>query len=84
MQRLLRRAGRSGGPGGMMGGAPVLEINPRHPLIVALAAQTTAEAALDEAAVMLLDLARVQDGDLPKDPAGFARRVERALAQGLG
>jgi hypothetical protein len=22
----------------------------------------------------------VQDGELPKDPAGFARRVERALA----
>jgi hypothetical protein len=28
---------------------------------------------------LLFDLARVQDGDLPKDPAGFARRIERAL-----
>ena len=26
---------------------------------------------------MLLDLARLQDGDLPKDPSGFARRIER-------
>jgi hypothetical protein len=33
---------------------------------------------------MLLDLARIQDGELPKDPAGFARRVERRLADGLG
>jgi molecular chaperone HtpG len=30
---------------------------------------------------MLLDLARVQDGDLPRDPAAFARRIETALAQ---
>jgi molecular chaperone HtpG len=33
---------------------------------------------------MLLDLARVQDGDLPRDPAGFARRIEAALAAAFG
>jgi molecular chaperone HtpG len=82
MQRLLRRAGRSG-----YSAAPVLEINPRHALIAALATQAATQAAqetgVEEAAAMLLDLARVQDGDLPKDPAGFARRVERALAQAI-
>jgi molecular chaperone HtpG len=78
MQRLLRRAGRSG-----YSAAPVLEINPRHALIAALATQAAQETGVEEAAAMLLDLARVQDGDLPKDPAGFARRVERALAQAI-
>jgi molecular chaperone HtpG len=28
----------------------------------------------------LLDLARVQDGDSPRDPVAFARRVAEALA----
>ena len=28
----------------------------------------------------LLDLARVQDGDMPTDPAAFARRITAALA----
>jgi molecular chaperone HtpG len=35
---------------------------------------------VSEAAGLLFDLARVQDGELPRDPAGFARRIERALA----
>ncbi|NKC33443.1 molecular chaperone HtpG [Falsiroseomonas selenitidurans] len=77
MQRLLRRAGRSFGAS-----APVLEINPRHPLIRHLAAQATAEADLAESAGMLLDLARIQDGEAPRDPAGFARKVAARLAGG--
>lgn len=76
MQRLLRRAGRNA-----MASAPVLELNPRHPLIAALAARATAGEALEEQAGMLLDLARIQDGDLPRDPAGFARLVGAALAK---
>ena len=76
MQRLLRRAGRGFGAGG-----PILEVNPRHPLLRALAARLAAGADLVEEAGLLLDLARVQDGDTPRDPAGFARRVAAALAQ---
>ncbi|MGV7032660.1 molecular chaperone HtpG [Methylobacterium symbioticum] len=72
MQRLLRRAGR--GPGG----APVLEINPRHALIRALASGPAE--AVTEAAGTLLDLARIQDGDTPRDPVAFARSVTAALA----
>jgi molecular chaperone HtpG len=34
----------------------------------------------DEKAGLLLDLARVQDGDTPRDPAAFARQVAAALA----
>ncbi len=72
MQRLLRRAGRAGA------GKPALEINPRHALIRALAASPESE--LPEAAGMLLDLARIQDGDSPRDPAAFTRKVAAALA----
>jgi molecular chaperone HtpG len=75
MQRLLKRAGRLGASA-----PPVLEINPRHTLIAALAKQADAGKDVAPDAELLLDLARVQDGDLPTDPAAFARRVERALA----
>jgi molecular chaperone HtpG len=75
MQRMLRRAGREAGPG-----LPVLEINPRHALIRRLAAEAQGGAALEDQAGLLLDLARVQDGDSPRDPAAFARRVAEALA----
>ncbi|MDE2583334.1 MAG: molecular chaperone HtpG [Rhodospirillales bacterium] len=79
MQRLLRRSGR-GGPLP----APVLEVNPRHALIAALAARAGETDLLGPAAETLLDLARVQEGDLPRDPGGFARRVTELLAGSLG
>ncbi len=67
MQRLLRRAGRA-----MMPSVPVLELNPRHKLIEALSDKLQDETLIGEAAGTLLDLARVQEGDLPRDPAQFA------------
>ena len=76
MQRLLRRAGR-----GLGGGRPILEINPRHALIQALSARAEAGEDIAQAAGMLLDLARVQDGDAPRDPVAFARAVAAALAE---
>ncbi|MDO9713448.1 molecular chaperone HtpG [Paracraurococcus lichenis] len=75
MQRLLRRAGRAGGTG-----QPVLEVNPRHPLIRRLAETVATDTTLEETAGLLFDLARLQDGDVPRDPAAFARRVAAALA----
>jgi molecular chaperone HtpG len=76
MQRLMRRAGRK-----MPELPPVLEINPRHQLIAALAAKADAGEDIKEQAETLLDLALVQDGETPRDPAAFARRVAAALAQ---
>jgi molecular chaperone HtpG len=76
MARILRRAGRS------FGGPPVLEVNPRHPLIRKLAEGAATDTNLAETAGLLLDLARVQDGEAPRDPAGFAKRVAAALAGG--
>jgi molecular chaperone HtpG len=75
MLRMLRRAGRAAGAG-----LPLLEINPRHPLIRKLADGVATDTALAEKAGLLLDLARVQDGDTPRDPAAFARQVAQALA----
>ena len=75
MQRLMRRAGRA-----MPTPPPVLELNPRHPLIRRLAERAAAGEDVADAAHTLLDLARVQDGESPRDPAAFARRVATALA----
>ncbi|MGH7211393.1 MAG: molecular chaperone HtpG, partial [Acetobacteraceae bacterium] len=78
MQRLLRRSGRSGMPA-----RPVLEVNPRHALIEALGRRIDDKALLTDAAATLLDLARVQEGELPRDPARFARRVTDLLARSV-
>jgi molecular chaperone HtpG len=75
MQRLLKRAGRAAGAG-----SPILEVNPRHPLIRKLAEKAAGDADLKDEAGLLLDLARLQDGDVPRDPVGFAKRVAAALA----
>jgi molecular chaperone HtpG len=79
MQRLMRRAGRA-----MMPAKPVLEVNPRHKLIEALSAKLEDSDLIKEAAATLLDLAQVQEGDLPADATAFARRVTTLLAGSLG
>jgi molecular chaperone HtpG len=79
MQRLMRRAGRP-----TMPAKPVLEVNPRHKLIEALSAKLDNTTLIAEAAETLLDLAQVQEGDLPADAAAFARRVTTLLAGSLG
>jgi molecular chaperone HtpG len=76
-ERLMRRAGRD-----FPAPAPVLEINPRHPLIAALAARAEIPD-LAEIAATLLDLARVQEGEAPADAAAFARRVTALMTGGL-
>jgi molecular chaperone HtpG len=64
----------------------VLEINGTHPTIASLAKAVSKggqNAALDDACWLLLDQARIQDGEALPDPAAFARRmnafVQRAL-----
>jgi molecular chaperone HtpG len=78
MQRLLRRAGRA-----MMPARPILELNPRHKLIESLSAKLEDKALMADAAATLLDLARVQEGELPGDSTAFARRVTSLLAGSL-
>jgi|GEM_PF-482405 len=76
MQRLLRRSGQERG-----GLSPVLELNPRHALVHRLADRAEAGEDLKEAAGLLLDIARGQDGEPPRDPAAFARLVTEALTR---
>ena len=77
MQKLLRRAGRPA-----WGGKPQLDINPRHPWIEALAIRAAAGESIEEEARLLLDLARVQEGEAPMEPAAFIRRVVAAITAG--
>jgi molecular chaperone HtpG len=79
MQRMMRRAGRM-----MMPSRPILEVNPKHKLIETLSGKLEDTALIADAAATLLDLARVQEGDLPKDATAFARRVTGLLAGGVG
>lgn len=79
MQRLMRRAGRA-----MMPAKPVLEVNPKHRLIETLSAKLEDTTLIAEASETLLDLAQVQEGDLPADAGAFARRVTTLLAGSLG
>ena len=79
MQRLLRRSGRA-----MPSPPPVLEINPAPPPDPGSRGRRAKQELIADAARTLLDLARVQEGDLPPDPAAFARRVTGLLARGLG
>jgi molecular chaperone HtpG len=75
MQRLLRRAGRP-----IFGLPPKLEINPEHKLIQALAGRETPT----EEAALLFDLAKLQEGDLPENPAAFVRQIAAQLAKAGG
>ncbi|MCQ8242475.1 molecular chaperone HtpG [Rhizosaccharibacter radicis] len=78
MQRLMRRAGQS-----IPSNGPILELNPRHPLVRALAARGAAGEDVSGTAHLLLDLARIQDGESPQEPAAFARRVTETLVANL-
>jgi molecular chaperone HtpG len=60
---------------------PVLEINPKHPLIAALAAQVgqADKQALNDVIWLIFDEARLMDGERPADAARFAARLTRIL-----
>jgi molecular chaperone HtpG len=65
----------------------VLELNPRHALIKALAAKARTEgasAAIADGAELLYDLARVVEGEPVADPAAFARRLTEAMTKAYG
>ena len=64
----------------------ILEINPRHALIKGLAARVKAagtDSALEDAAILLLDQARIIEGEPPADPVAFARRMVSVMEKGL-
>jgi molecular chaperone HtpG len=64
----------------------ILEINPKHSLIRCLAASVgTAGAAkqVEEVARLLLDQARILEGETLPDPMAYSRRVAALVEQGL-
>ena len=59
---------------------PVLELNPEHELIVTLAHLGEDEQMLrEDAAHLLLDEAKILDGELPADPRAFSQRLARVM-----
>ncbi|MCH4092287.1 molecular chaperone HtpG [Acetobacter sp.] len=75
LQKLMRRSGQK-----LPESAPVLELNPRNPLVLELARKAAEKSpVLADLARVLLDVARIQDGENPKDPAAFAQRLTGLL-----
>jgi molecular chaperone HtpG len=65
----------------------VFEINPKHPLVKALAAKVSTDGSGDDvadAAWLLLDQARIVEGEALPDQAAFARRLSAFMQKGLG
>ncbi|MER9167826.1 molecular chaperone HtpG [Mesorhizobium australicum] len=78
-ERLLNAAGRLDKTA-----KPILEINPRHERVLALASLGDDEQAFkDDAAHLLYDEARVLDGDKPADARAFSERLARLIARGI-
>jgi len=81
MERLLRRHGQ------MTTGLPrVLELNPTHAIVKKLAERADGDAQdalLKDAAHLLLDQARIAEGETPADPAGFAKRLASVMIHAL-
>jgi molecular chaperone HtpG len=79
LERILAGAGRLGSAS-----KPILEINPRHETVAALAALGDSEQEFKQDAVHLLfDEARVLDGERPADAKLFSGRLGRILERGL-
>src|SRR5205823_2532962 len=81
LDRLLTRQQRGGGAA-----KPILELNMKHHLVRALATAQTANRPDDvkDIAALLLDQAHILDGEVPADPAAFARRLNALVVRGLG
>ncbi|MCO5089958.1 molecular chaperone HtpG [Bosea sp. (in: a-proteobacteria)] len=77
-ERMLGAIGRIGGAG-----KPVLEVNPHHGLVAAFAGARD-EALRGDVAHLLLDSARLLDGERPEDAKAFSERLNRLIARSLG
>jgi molecular chaperone HtpG len=79
LERILAGAGRLNSAS-----KPILEVNPRNTVVVALAKLGDGDKAFKEdAAHLLLDEARVLDGERPADARLFSDRLARVLERGL-
>jgi molecular chaperone HtpG len=81
LERMLSESGRLGSAS-----KPVLEVNPAHPLISALAARVGAsdKGKLEDIIWLLFDEARLMEGEKPSDSPRFAARMTRVLLDAAG
>lgn len=81
LERMLRRQGQLDGP------VPrVLELNPTHPIVKKLVERADAgadDSLLKDAAHLLLDQARIADGEAPSDPVAFVKRLASVMEEAL-
>ena len=78
MGRILKQAGQSN----PFATLPILEVNPKHPLVERL--RTAAdEAAFADLAHVLYDQAMLSEGGELEDPVSFVQRVNRLIVEGL-
>lgn len=79
LERMLKRHGQ------LQNGTPrVLELNPKHAIVKKLAERVATEGTvvdelLKDAAHLLLDQARIADGEVPTDPIEFGRRLSSVM-----
>ena len=78
MNRILKQAGQSN----PFATLPILEVNPKHPLIERLK-DTADDAAFADLALVLYDQAMLAEGGELDDPATFVKRVNRLIVEGL-
>ncbi len=78
LARMLKQHGEAGAD---LGIRKVLEINPKHGLIKRF--ENLDGEPLKDAALLLLDQARIVEGETVPDPAAFARRLAKVMERGL-
>jgi molecular chaperone HtpG len=78
MGRILKQAGQNN----PFATLPILEVNPKHPLIERLK-ETSDDASFTDLAHVLYDQAMLAEGGELDDPAVFVRRVNRLIVEGL-
>jgi molecular chaperone HtpG len=78
MGRILKQAGQNN----PFATLPILEVNPKHPLVLRLK-DTSDDDAFAELAHVLFDQAMLAEGGELDDPATFVRRVNRLIVEGL-
>lgn len=84
LERILTRQNQDAG---LPKTARILELNPSHPMIRALAEKAKTGGAVDqleEAAHLLLDQARILEGEPLDDPASFAKRMAAMVTRAIG
>ena len=79
LEKMLASAGRA-----PERAKPVLEVNAGHALIARLSQVSDDDDSRRDIAFLLLDEARIAEGDPPADPRAFAERLERLMTRALG